>query len=148
MSSALVLTRSDVAALLDLPACIRAVAEGLHLHAEGRSLAMVAGPTLKTTKDMPVVEPDSFEALDLVPFHISPHYLDPEPASRHMGETQEERILQFLEENDGRVVGLREGSMLRLSNGETTVLGELPVRLFQRGTAPAECAPGPLRWPS
>src|SRR4051795_1114203 len=70
--------------------------------------SIVAGPTLKTTKDMPVVEPESFEAIGLVPVHISPHYLDPDPSSQHMGETQEERILQFLQENEGRVVGLRE----------------------------------------
>lgn len=108
--------------------------------------AIVAGPTLKTTKDMPVVEPGSFDALGLVPFHISPHYLDPDPSSRHMGETQEERILQFLQENDGRVVGLREGSMLLVHDGRTTVLGDLPVRLFERGRPPVECPPGPLQW--
>ena len=53
------------------------------------------------------MQPRSFEALDLVPFQISPHYLDPDPSSIHMGETQEERITQFLEENDAPVVGSR-----------------------------------------
>jgi dipeptidase E len=70
----------------------------------------VAGPTIKTTKDMPIVQPRSFDALNLVPFQISPHYLDPDPNSTHMGETQEERILQFLEENQTPVVGIREGA--------------------------------------
>ena len=69
----------------------------------------VAGPTIKTTKDMPIVQPRSFDSLGLVPFQISPHYLDPDPNSTHMGETQEERILQFLEENETPVVGIREG---------------------------------------
>src|SRR5258705_6350760 len=79
--------------------------------------SIVACPSLKTTKDMPVVQLSSFEALGLVPFQISPHYLDPDPSSTHMGETQEERILQFLEENEDPVVGLREGSMLRVEDG-------------------------------
>ena len=61
---------------------------------------------------MPIVDPPSFDALNLVPFQISPHYLDPDPASTHMGETQGERILQFLEENDAPLVGLREGATL------------------------------------
>ena len=72
----------------------------------------VAGPTIKTTKDMPIVQPRSFDSLGLVPFQISPHFQDPDPNSRHMGETQEERILQFLEENDTPVVGMREGAWL------------------------------------
>jgi dipeptidase E len=108
--------------------------------------SIVAGPSLKTTKDMPVLEPESFAALGIVPFHISPHYLDPDPSSRHMGETQEERILQFLEENDGRVVGLREGTMLRVEGESVMLKGAHAARLFQRGVAPRECPPGALTW--
>src|SRR5205085_6560019 len=74
--------------------------------------SIVAGPSLKTTKDMPIVQPRSFAALGLVDFQISPHYLDPDPSSKHMGETQEERILQFHEENEAPVVGLREGAWI------------------------------------
>lgn len=108
---------------------------------------IVAGPTIKTTKDMPVVEPESFDSFGFVHFQISPHYLDPDPASTHMGETQEERIGHFLEENDARVVGLREGSILRIENGSTTLLGPHAARLFQRSKEPYECPPGPLTWP-
>ncbi|HEX3071809.1 MAG TPA: dipeptidase PepE [Thermoanaerobaculia bacterium] len=108
--------------------------------------SIVAGPSLKTTKDMPVLEPESFSALGIVPFHISPHYLDPDPSSRHMGETQEERILQFLEENEGRVVGLREGTMLRVEGESVTLKGPSSARLFQRGAPPGECPPGAMPW--
>ena len=103
--------------------------------------AIVAGPSLGTTKDMPIVEPPSFSALSLVPFQISPHYLDPDPASTHMGETQEERIGQFLEEHDRPVVGLREGAMLRVDGGDVTLTGVAGARIFRRGAAPAEAFP-------
>ena len=104
--------------------------------------SIVACPTLKTTKDMQIVQPPSFDALGLVPFQISPHYLDPDPHSTHMGETQEERILQFLEENDAAVVGLREGAMLRVEGGGVTLEGCAGARIFERCQAPLEVAPG------
>jgi dipeptidase E len=102
----------------------------------------VAGPTIKTTKDMPIVQPRSFDALGLVPFQISPHYLDPDPNSTHMGETQEERILQFLEENETPVVGIREGAWLLIENGAVTLKGETGARIFRRGHAPVDVTPG------
>jgi len=104
--------------------------------------SIVACPTLKTTKDMPVVQPPSFEALGLVSFQISPHYLDPDPSSTHMGETQQERIMQFLEENEEPVVGLREGSILRVQDGVVTLKGATTARIFKRGEVPVEIAPG------
>ena len=107
--------------------------------------SIVAGPTIKTTKDMPVLEPKSFDSFGFVHFQISPHYLDPDPTSSHMGETQEERIGHFLEENDAPVVGLREGSMLKFEDSNAVLLGPHSARLFQRGTLPYECPPGPLR---
>jgi dipeptidase E len=102
----------------------------------------VAGPTIKTTKDMPIVQPSSFDSLGLVPFQISPHYLDPDPTSKHMGETQEERILQFLEENDAPVVGLREGAWLVIEDGLVTLKGVSGARVFRRGHAPVEVLSG------
>src|SRR5438105_14586520 len=102
----------------------------------------VAGPTIKTTKDMPIVQPRSFDALGLVPFQISPHYQDPDPNSKHMGETQEERILQFLEENETPVVGMREGAWLLCEEGAVTLKGETGARIFRRGQLPIEANPG------
>jgi dipeptidase E len=102
----------------------------------------VAAPTIKTTNDMPIVQPPSFNALGLVSFQINPHYLDPDPNSKHMGETREERIVQFLEENDTPVVGLREGAMLRIENGETILRGSTGARIFRKGMQPSEILPG------
>jgi dipeptidase E len=102
----------------------------------------VAGPTIKTTNDMPIVEPPSFNSLGLVPFQLNPHYLDPDPNSTHMGETREERILQFFEENDTPVVGLREGAMLRVEHGSTILKGTAGARIFRRGHSPVETRPG------
>ena len=102
----------------------------------------VAAPTIKTTNDMPIVQPPSFNALGLVSFQINPHYLDPDPSSKHMGETREERIIQFLEESDTPVVGLREGAMLRIEAGETILRGSTGARIFRRGMEPLEISPG------
>jgi dipeptidase E len=102
----------------------------------------VAGPTIKTTKDMPIVQPPSFDALGLVPFQISPHFLDPDSNSTHMGETQEERILQFLEENDTPVAGLREGAMVWAQNDSYILKGSSGARIFRKGVEPVERLPG------
>ncbi|HEU5130855.1 MAG TPA: dipeptidase PepE [Pyrinomonadaceae bacterium] len=102
----------------------------------------VAAPTIKTTNDMPIVQPLSFNALGLVSFQINPHYLDPDPDSKHMGETREERIVQFLEENDTPVVGLREGAMLRVENRETMLKGSSGARIFRKGMEAIEITPG------
>lgn len=103
---------------------------------------VVACPTLKTTNDMPIVQPPSFEALGLVGFQVNPHYLDPDPGSTHMGETRETRLREFLEENDLVVVGLREPGYLRVENGAVTLKGKAGARIFRRGAEPAEVSPG------
>jgi dipeptidase E len=102
----------------------------------------VAGPTIKTTKDMPIVQPRSFDALGLVPFQISPHFQDPDPTSKHMGETQEERIIQFLEENETPVLGMREGAWVRAEGRSVMLQGSNGARIFRRGQAPVEAATG------
>jgi len=102
----------------------------------------VAGPTIRTTNDMPIVEPRSFDALGLVPFQINPHYLDPEPGTTHMGETREQRIVEFLEENDRVVLGLREGGWIRVDERGARLGGTRPARIFRRGAEPEERAAG------
>ncbi len=104
----------------------------------------IACPTIKTTNDMPIVQPPSFEALGLVPFQLNPHYLDPDPASTHMGETREERIRQFHEENETPVVGLREGAMLLVEGRSVLLRGRAGARVFRRGKEPQEFLPGAL----
>lgn len=117
------------------------VEEGM-LYVGSSAGSNVAGPTIKTTKDMPIVQPSSFDALGLVPFQISPHFQDPDPNSTHMGETQEERILQFLEENDTPVAGLREGAMVWAENGSYILKGSSGARIFRKRLEPVETLPG------
>jgi dipeptidase E len=102
----------------------------------------LACPTIRTTNDMPIVEPPSLEALNLVPFQLNPHYFDPDPLSTHMGETRETRIHEFHEENTMPVVGLREGAMLRVDDDRVQLRGCAGARIFRRGQPPAEVAPG------
>ncbi|HLN20820.1 MAG TPA: dipeptidase PepE [Bacteroidales bacterium] len=98
----------------------------------------VACPTIRTTNDMPVTEPSSFSALDLIPFQINPHYLDANPAG-HAGETREQRIEEFIEMNPGiAVAGLREGTMLLLIDGKLRLSGPRAVRIFKKGSLPQE----------
>ncbi|MEL7449246.1 MAG: dipeptidase PepE [Pseudomonadota bacterium] len=101
----------------------------------------VAAPTIKTTNDMPIVMPPTFEALGLVPFQINPHYLDADPGSTHMGETREQRLNEFHEENDTPVLALREGCMLRVDGETAQLLGSTRARLFRAGEAPVEYSP-------
>ncbi len=101
----------------------------------------VAGPTIRTTNDMPIVQPPTLDALNLFPYQINPHYLDPDPSSTHMGETREERLLQYLEENQTPVIGLREGCYVRVAAGKIWLKGLRPARIFVRGKQPYEIAP-------
>jgi dipeptidase E len=102
----------------------------------------MACPSVRTTNDMPIVQPASFEAFDLIPFQINPHYIDPDPASTHMGETREKRIHQFHEENDVAVLGMREGAWLRRTGDTLTLLGTTGARLFRQGQAEEEFTEG------
>ncbi|MGC9470383.1 MAG: dipeptidase PepE [Bacteroidales bacterium] len=102
----------------------------------------VACPTIKTTNDMPILQPTSFQAMALIPFQINPHYLDANPDG-HAGETREARIEEFIEVNpDMYVVGLREGTMLWVEDQNPQLLGSRPARIFKKGIAPWEVKPG------
>ncbi len=102
----------------------------------------VCCPTICTTNDMPIVEPESFNAIGAVNFQINPHYLDANPEG-HAGETREQRIEEYIEANPHRyVVGLREGCMLRYVDGKLELVGSRPMRIFKKGVEAYEVQPG------
>lgn len=102
----------------------------------------VCCPTICTTNDMPIVEPQSFRAVGAIPFQINPHYLDSHPDG-HAGETREQRIEEYIEANPGMyVAGLREGCLLHVDGGRMELAGDRPMRVFRRGGAPRELNPG------
>lgn len=100
------------------------------------------GMTINNTNDMPIVYPPLFDAIGAVPFNINPHYLDPNPDSKHMGETRETRIKEYHIYNKLAVVGLREGSYLKVTNDQATLGGDLPARIFEKGKDPVEVESG------
>jgi len=102
----------------------------------------LAGPTIRTTNDMPIVEPRGFDALGLVPFQINPHYLDADTSSTHMGETREQRLAEFHEENATTVLGLREGAWIRVEGDSGRLGGQRGARIFRRGAPAEERGPG------
>lgn len=102
----------------------------------------IAGLNMKTTNDMPIVYPPSFDCMGLVPFNLNPHYLDPNPGLKHNGETRETRIKEFLTQNNVKVVGLREGNWIRRIGDRITTEGKELTRIFEKGKEPYEIKPG------
>lgn len=98
----------------------------------------ICGLTINTTNDMPIIYPPTFKALAFVPFNINPHYLDPIPNTKHMGETRETRIKEFHAYNTFPVVGLREGSWLEVKGKSITLKGTLDARIFEYEKEPYE----------
>ncbi len=104
----------------------------------------VACPSITTTNDMPIVQPPDLDALGLVDFQINPHYVDRDPDVPHGGETRQQRIMEFHEENSTPVIGLREGSWLSITDDAVELRGPNPARLFRAGAEPRELQPGPI----
>ncbi|GAA5101046.1 dipeptidase PepE [Chryseobacterium ginsengisoli] len=102
----------------------------------------IGGQNMKTTNDMPIVYPPSFDCMGLVPFNLNPHYLDPNPDLKHNGETRETRIKEFLTQNDLKVVGLREGNWIRRIGDKITVEGNQLTRIFEKNKEPYEIESG------
>ena len=102
----------------------------------------IGGQNMKTTNDMPIVYPSSFDCMGLVPFNINPHYLDPNPDLKHNGETRETRIKEFLTQNDLKVIGLREGNWIRKIGDKITVEGSELTRIFEKNKEPYEIEAG------
>lgn len=102
----------------------------------------IGGVNMQTTNDMPIVYPPSFDTMGLIPFNLNPHYQDPIPGTKHMGETRETRIHEFHSQNTIPVVGLREGSWIRIKGKRITLEGTLTARIFQSGKTPYELEAG------
>lgn len=104
--------------------------------------ANLACPTMRTTNDMPIIEPESLNCLGLIPFQINPHYIDAN-IEGHGGETREQRLEEFLVINNNiYVAGLREGTLLSIDNENIELMGSRPMRVFKFGTDPKEFKPG------
>ena len=117
------------------------VLEGMHFMGWSAG-SNVACPSLKTTNDMPIIEPESFNCLNLIPFQINPHYLDAHPEG-HGGETREQRIEEFLLVNrDMYVAGLREACYLLVEGDDLQLIGRKPMRIFKFGQEPLEVEVG------
>jgi len=118
---------------LGLMSALKAVVEAGTPYMGASAGSNIGGLNMRTTNDMPIVYPPSFETMGLVPFNLNPHYLDPVEGLAHNGETRETRILEFLTQNDIPVVGLREGGWIRVKGDVVTLEGEPTARIFQNG---------------
>jgi len=107
--------------------------------------SIITGVNMKTTNDMPIVYPPDFKTLGSIPFNLNPHYLDPDPKSKHKGETRVTRIKEFHSYNDIPVLGLREGSWLKVHGHEITLIGDLTAKLFRKSEKPIELEPGTIK---
>ncbi|MGB5944252.1 MAG: dipeptidase PepE [Leeuwenhoekiella sp.] len=101
----------------------------------------IAGVTMHNTNDMPIVHPPSFKTLGAIPFNINAHYQDPDPNSKHMGESRETRIKEFHTQQNIPVVGIREGSWLQVTGEQCVLKGPHTARIFRKNSQPYEAQP-------
>lgn len=102
----------------------------------------ICGLTMQTTNDMPIIQPQSYKTLSIVPFNINPHYMDPTSGDRHMGESRATRISEFHQFNSTPVIGLREGSWIHAIKDKAILKGSLTARIFMPRKEPIEVDPG------
>jgi dipeptidase E len=130
-----------------LPVIAQRVGDGALRYAGWSAGANLACPTIRTTNDMPVVDPGGFDALGLVPFQINPHFTDAVPAGHH-GETRSQRLAEFTTLNpDVPVLALPEGCHVRVSSTRWTLGGPCPALWLRHGAQPQAAEPGPLHVP-
>jgi len=122
---------------------IRSCVNGGMQYAGASAGSNLACPTIKTTNDMPIVDPGGFEALGLFPYQINPHYVDRDPDVAHGGETRQQRIAEYHEENPTPVIGLYEGALLYHKKGQTSLAGNGAV-VFLRGKTAIRLVPGEI----
>ncbi|XP_055914781.1 probable alpha-aspartyl dipeptidase isoform X2 [Eupeodes corollae] len=101
----------------------------------------VATLSIHTTNDMPVDYPPTFDALQLVPFNINPHYLETDLESKHKGETRDERLNEFVDYHSRPVLGLREGTSLLVDGDKATLKGDRNAKLFKANKEQVEYPP-------
>ncbi len=102
----------------------------------------VAGLSIGTSNDMPIVQPPSFVALGVVPFNINPHFPSAKPDPTHKGETREGRIREFHYFNRQPVVALHEDGMLRIEGSNIKLIGQRDALVFRPGQDASVIQPG------
>ncbi|MDG2279162.1 MAG: dipeptidase PepE [Flavicella sp.] len=133
----LVATLYELEIMQDLKSCIESGIPYLGTSAGSN----ICGMTMQTTNDMPIKMPKSFKTLGVFPFNINAHFIEADKSSTHKGETRETRIKEYHVFNETAVIGLKEGSWLRVLGNTITLDGELEAVLFEKNKSPKRVSP-------
>jgi dipeptidase E len=101
----------------------------------------ICGVNMQTTNDMPILMPPSFATLSIIPFNINAHFIAVNKYSTHKGESRETRIKEYHAFNKTPVIGLKEGSWLRILENEIILKGSLQAYLFEKDKEIRICQP-------